>query len=40
MTNKEFAEKNNINKLETAKRIVNRIWGFDLNPLAIIASRI
>jgi hypothetical protein len=25
--------------LETAKRIVANIWGFDLNPLAVIASR-
>ena len=36
---KEFAKKNKENRLETAKRIVNRIWGFDLNPLAIIAAR-
>jgi hypothetical protein len=27
------------NPLETAKRIVNNIWGFDLNPLAVIAAR-
>ena len=25
--------------LETAKRIVANIWGFDLNPLAVIAAR-
>ena len=36
---KEFAKKNKEKRLETAKRIVNNIWGFDLNPLAIIASR-
>jgi len=25
--------------LETAKRVINNIWGFDLNPLAVIATR-
>lgn len=36
---KEFAIKNNERKKETVKRIINNIWGFDLNPLAVIASR-
>ena len=36
---KEFAKAKRLNKLETAKKIVNRIWGFDLNPLAVIAAR-
>lgn len=36
---KEFGKKNNEPLLETAKRIAANIWGFDLNPLAVIASR-
>ena len=28
-----------IKRIEIAKRIVSNVWGFDLNPLAIIASR-
>ncbi|MFQ5787882.1 MAG: Eco57I restriction-modification methylase domain-containing protein, partial [Thermodesulfobacteriota bacterium] len=36
---KQFAKKNNEPPLEAAKRIVSNVWGFDLNPLAVIASR-
>jgi hypothetical protein len=36
---KEFGKKNKEKDLETAKRIVANIWGFDLNPLAVIAAR-
>lgn len=36
---KEFGKANNEPTLETAKRIINNIWGFDLNPLAVIAAR-
>ncbi len=36
---KESDKKQNNKRIETAKQIVNNIWGFDLNPLAIIASR-
>jgi hypothetical protein len=36
---KKFARINKEPPLETAKRIVTNIWGFDLNPLAVIASR-
>ena len=32
-------EKEKIPDLEIAKRIVGNIWGFDLNPLAVIAAR-
>ena len=32
-------EKEKISRLETGKRIIENIWGFDLNPLAVIASR-
>ncbi|MFZ1979310.1 MAG: N-6 DNA methylase, partial [Bacteroidota bacterium] len=32
-------KKEKIKRIELAKRIVSNIWGFDLNPLAIIASR-
>ena len=32
-------EKEGIPDLEIAKRIVRNIWGFDLNPLAVIAAR-
>lgn len=35
----EYGKREKINRLEIAKRIVSNIWGFDLNPLAIIASR-
>jgi hypothetical protein len=35
----ENGHQHRIPRLEVAKRIVSRIWGFDLNPLAIIASR-
>lgn len=36
---KEYGKKNNEPKIETLKRILSRIWGFDLNPMAVIASR-
>jgi type I restriction-modification system DNA methylase subunit len=36
---KEYGKKHKEPPLETAKRIVANIWGFDLNPLAVIASR-
>lgn len=36
---KEYAFINKDLKLETVKRILKNIWGFDLNPLAIIAAR-
>ncbi|MFH2004827.1 MAG: N-6 DNA methylase, partial [Bacteroidota bacterium] len=36
---KENGRTNKIHNRETAKRIVANIWGFDLNPLAIIAAR-
>ncbi len=36
---RKYALEHNENHVETAKRIVNHIWGFDLNPLAVIASR-
>jgi hypothetical protein len=36
---KEYARKHKEPYLETAKRIVANIWGFDLNPLAVIAAR-
>ncbi len=36
---KEHGRKEKLPKLEIAKRIVNNIWGFDLNPLAVIAAR-
>lgn len=36
---KEYGLKQKEPPLETAKRIVANIWGFDLNPLAIIAAR-
>jgi hypothetical protein len=36
---KKFARIHREFPLETAKRIVANIWGFDLNPLAVIASR-
>jgi hypothetical protein len=32
-------EKEKLPDLEIAKRIVSNIWGFDLNPLAVIAAR-
>jgi len=31
--------KQKLPKLEIAKRIISNIWGFDLNPLAVIAAR-
>jgi SAM-dependent methyltransferase len=34
-----FAEKNNKTATETAQGILRSVWGFDLNPLAVIASR-
>ena len=34
-----FAEKNNKKSTETAQGILKNVWGFDLNPLAVIASR-
>lgn len=34
-----YGDKKGEPPLETAKRIVANIWGFDLNPLAVIASR-
>jgi hypothetical protein len=36
---KEQGEKEGLPPLEMAKRIVSHIWGFDLNPLAVIAAR-
>ncbi|MCI0453995.1 MAG: N-6 DNA methylase [Candidatus Dadabacteria bacterium] len=36
---KEYGIEHKEPTLETAKRIVANIWGFDLNPLAVIASR-
>lgn len=36
---KEFSKTQGQKPLETAKRIVSHVWGFDLNPLAIIAAR-
>ncbi|MCX8070439.1 MAG: N-6 DNA methylase [Thermodesulfovibrionales bacterium] len=36
---KHGIEKEKLPKLEIAKRIVSNIWGFDLNPLAVIAAR-
>ena len=36
---KEYGQKHKEPPLETGKRIVANIWGFDLNPLAVIASR-
>jgi len=36
---KEHGTKEKWPPLETVKRIVSNIWGFDLNPLAVIAAR-
>jgi len=36
---KEYGLRHNEPPLETAKRIAANIWGFDLNPLAVIAAR-
>ncbi|HRU04935.1 MAG TPA: N-6 DNA methylase, partial [Candidatus Brocadiia bacterium] len=36
---RELARENHERPLETAKRIVANIWGFDLNPLAVLAAR-
>ncbi|PIR37805.1 MAG: hypothetical protein COV34_02965 [Candidatus Zambryskibacteria bacterium CG10_big_fil_rev_8_21_14_0_10_42_12] len=36
---KEYGLKQKEQPLETAKKIASHIWGFDLNPLAVIASR-
>jgi hypothetical protein len=36
---KEYGQTHKENPRETAKRIVANIWGFDLNPLAVIATR-
>lgn len=36
---KEFGRKKNLPPIEIMKRILGNIWGFDLNPLAVIASR-
>lgn len=36
---KEYGEKHGQPPLETAKKIIKNIWGFDLNPLAVIAAR-
>lgn len=36
---KEYGHSHKETPLETAKRIVANIWGFDLNPLAVIAAR-
>lgn len=36
---KQFSLKKKISPKETAKRVVANIWGFDLNPLAVIAAR-
>ena len=34
-----FGARKKEQKIETAKRILRNIWGFDFNPLAVIASR-
>lgn len=36
---KEYARENEEPAIETVKRIIANIWGFDLNPLAVIAAR-
>jgi methylase of polypeptide subunit release factors len=36
---REFGVKRKEPALETAKRILANVWGFDLNPLAVIAAR-
>jgi len=36
---REFGVKANELAVETAKRILANVWGFDLNPLAVIAAR-
>jgi hypothetical protein len=36
---KEYGRTHNEPPRETAKRIIANIWGFDLNPLAVIAAR-
>jgi hypothetical protein len=36
---KERGQRENLPPVEIAKRIVANIWGFDLNPLAVIAAR-
>lgn len=36
---KKYGQKQKLPPLEIAKRIVANIWGFDLNPLAVIAAR-
>ena len=36
---KDFGRRHREPPLETAKRIIANIWGFDLNPLAVIAAR-
>jgi SAM-dependent methyltransferase len=36
---KEYGQTHKERPLETAKRIVANVWGFDLNPLAVIAAR-
>ena len=36
---KEYGRKHKEPPMETAKRIIANIWGFDLNPLAVIATR-
>lgn len=35
----QYGHKHNEQALETAKRVISHIWGFDLNPLAVIAAR-
>lgn len=36
---KAYGQKHHEPPLETVKRIMHNVWGFDLNPLAIIAAR-
>jgi hypothetical protein len=36
---KERGQRENLPPVEIAKRVVANIWGFDLNPLAVIAAR-
>jgi len=36
---RRFAKEKGVNRFETVKRILANIWGFDLNPLAVIAAR-
>lgn len=37
---RQIAEKSKLSPLETLSKILNEVWGFDLNPLAVQASRV